>query len=337
MEKSKAGIDIMKLLAQWSAKINALEDPKVIKSELDIKMPSSAECQDTASIVYHYLQQVCPTISSTLLGVSKCKDKAKKKLNPTKNPIASGSRINDISTTKISQEIFKNSQVDINTSVAQSVVQFEAMEARNVKMKTLETKMSSTFAICPDTVSIVYNYLKGVNSTIASLLLEIHPEVVDFPCNITLEEVVLLHWANQTCGKRDDRVSTLKVEVKETVGINKNPIVGRKGKRKVNEINTDHGKVIIKEGYDKSVSKADNENVGSIKDVNDSVKARRTQSRSVLKAKRAFTPREDDIILNKVEEMGDDLNIGELAVGIGRSYGAVTKRIKKLKSGEAGN
>merc|ERR1719233_2736347 len=69
MEESKASIDIMQLLAQSAAKINAMEDPNVIKRKREIKMPSSAECQDTGSIVYHYLQGVNPSIASTLLDI----------------------------------------------------------------------------------------------------------------------------------------------------------------------------------------------------------------------------------------------------------------------------
>jgi len=312
MEKSKTGFDIMNLLAQSAAKINALEDRNVMKRKLGIKMPSSAECQDTASIVYHYLQGVSPTIASTLLdicpevdtscnftleevvqawkmkegmeeralGVSKFKDKAMKK-NPTES--GSGSN-NDISKTNTSKKSFKNSEGDIDSGVAQSVVKSDALEVRNVKMTTLETKMSSTTAMCLDTVSIVYNYLLGESPTIASLLVEIHPEVVNFPCNITLEEVVLLHWeANHTYIVHEEAMIKHKSEIENVV-----------------------------------------------------VSINITSTSRLNKRKRAFTPSEDEIIRNKMKEMGDALNIAELAVEIGRGHGAVWNRVNKLKTGEAG-
>jgi len=265
-----------------------------------------------------------------VLGVSKFKDEAKKKLNLTKNPIKSGSRTSDISRTKTSKKVSKISKSDDDNGVTQCVVKFDAMEALNVKKTTLETKMPST-KLCLDTVSIVYNYLQGVHPTLASLLLEIQHEVVDFPCYITLEEVVLKYLADQTDERRDDS-SQLKVKVKEKVGKNKNRIEGRK--RKANNIDAVHEEAIITEGHDKSGTKA--ENVVSIKDVNDSVEAKRTLSKGSLRVIRAFTPREDEIIRNKLEELGDDLNIKELAEEIGRNSGSVFNRVNKLKTGEAG-
>ena len=70
--------------------------------------------------------------------------------------------------------------------------------------------------------------------------------------------------------------------------------------------------------------------------INGSAKARRTQSTGSLKARRAFTPGEDEIILNKLKAMGDDLNIKKLAEEIGRCHAAVRIRVIKLKIGEAG-
>jgi len=361
MEKSKAGF-IMDLLAQSAAKISAMEDSNVIKRNLKIKRPSSAECQDTGSIVYHYLQGVSPTIASTLLDIYpevdtscnftleevvqawnmkevmenralgvkvKVKVKAKRKLNLSKNPVECGNRTNENSKTKTVKKVSQISKGDIDNGVAQCVIKFDAMEALIVKKTTLENKMPSTAAVCLDTVSIVYNYLLEVNQTIASLLLEIHPEVVDIPCNITLEEVVLKYLADQADERRDDSTSQLKV--KEKVSKKKDPIQGRR--RKAN-IDTVHEEAIMKEGHDKSVTLA--ENVVFIKDVNDRGEARKKHSKRVLKSKRAFTPREDDIIRNKMEEMGDDLNIGELAEEIGRNSGSVFNRVNKLKSGDAG-
>ena len=48
----------MNLLAKSAAKINAMEDRDVKKKELESKLPSTAMCQDVASIIYHYLRQV---------------------------------------------------------------------------------------------------------------------------------------------------------------------------------------------------------------------------------------------------------------------------------------
>jgi len=355
MEESKAGFDIMNLLAQSAAKINAMEDPKVIeRKKVKIEMQSSSEYQDTGCIVYQYLQGVSPTIASTLLdinpevntscnftleevvqawkikevvekralGVYKVKAKAKKKLNLSKNPVECGeSKTNDNSKTKTAKKVSKDSKGDIDNGVA--------MEALDVNKTTLETKMPST-KFCLDTVSIVYNYLQGVNPTLASLLLEIHPEVGALPCNNSLEEVVLKYLADQTDERRTGNVSQLNFKVKEKVVNNKNPIEGRK--LKANNIDTVHEETIIKNGHDKSVTKA--ENVISIKDVNDSVEAKRTLSKGSLKVFRAFTPKEDEIIRIKLEEMGDDLNIKELAEEIGRNYGSVLHRVNKLKSGD---
>jgi len=353
----------MNLLPQSAANINAMEDLDVIKRNFETKMLSNAKCQDTFAIVCHYLQGVSPTLASTLiaiypevdtscnftlqevlqawktkevmeeraLGVSKFRDKVKKKFNP----IEGGGRINDdTSKIKAAKEISKKSKSDIVNSVAQSVVKVE-MKEENVKKTTLETKVSSTTAMCLDTVSIVYKYLQRVNPTIASLLLEKHPEVMDFPCNITLEEVVLWHLAKLTDEKRGDGVSQLRVKVKEKVGININTIEGRK--RKADHTFTIHEKVMIKDGsISTSITEADIENVGSTKGVNDSVGAKKTPLKKSLRARRAFTPREDAIIRNKLEEIGDDLNIDELAEEIGRNYGSVWNRVNKLKTGEAG-
>ena len=60
MEESKPCFNIMNLLAQSVAKINALDDLNVKKRKLDT---------ETAAIVYHYLQAVSPSIASTLLKI----------------------------------------------------------------------------------------------------------------------------------------------------------------------------------------------------------------------------------------------------------------------------
>ena len=69
MEKSKTGFNIMDLLAQSAAKINAMEDKGVKKTKLESKLPSTAMSPEVASIVYHYLQGVSPTIASSLLDI----------------------------------------------------------------------------------------------------------------------------------------------------------------------------------------------------------------------------------------------------------------------------
>ena len=290
----------MHLLAQSAAKINAMEDRNVIKRKLKIKMLSSAECQDTASIVYYYLQGVSPTTASTLLDIYPEVDRVDTSCNFILEEVVQAWK------SKTAKEVSKNSKSDIDNSVGQYVVKFDAIEALKVKKTTFETKITGN-ALCLDldTVSMVYHYMQGVNPTIASLFLEIHPEVVDIPCNITLEEVVLKYWAYQRDERRDDSVSQLKVKVKEKVGKNKDQL--ERLKRKANNIDTAHEEVIIKEGHDKSFTYV----------------------------RRAFTPGEDEIIRNKLEEMGGDLNIGELAEEIGRNSGSVWNRINKLKSGEA--
>merc|ERR1719153_1826847 len=61
---------------------------------------------------------------------------------------------------------------------------------------------------------------------------------------------------------------------------------------------------------------------------------RRHIGKSFREKKQFFTPKEDSIILHTIKEMGDDLNLKELADELGRDPRAVKKRIKKLKSGE---
>ena len=66
MEKSKTGFNIMDLLAQSAAKINAMEDKGVKKTEVESKVSSTAMSSEVASIVYHYLRGVSPTVASSL-------------------------------------------------------------------------------------------------------------------------------------------------------------------------------------------------------------------------------------------------------------------------------
>ena len=70
MNTSWRGIDLMNLLAKSAAKINAMEDRDVKKKELESKLPSTAMCQDVASIIYHYLRQISPKIASLLLNIN---------------------------------------------------------------------------------------------------------------------------------------------------------------------------------------------------------------------------------------------------------------------------
>ena len=69
MKKSKTGINIMDLLAKSVAKINAMEDKDVKKSNLESKLPSTEMSPEVASIVYNYLRGVSPTIASSLLDI----------------------------------------------------------------------------------------------------------------------------------------------------------------------------------------------------------------------------------------------------------------------------
>ena len=70
MHESKSGFNIMNLLSQSAAKINAMEDMNVKKGKFKNKMPSTAtRCSDTVSMVYHYMRGVNPSLASTLLGI----------------------------------------------------------------------------------------------------------------------------------------------------------------------------------------------------------------------------------------------------------------------------
>merc|ERR1719376_1700390 len=70
MKKSESGFNIMNLLAQSAAKINAMDDKlNVKKTKFEAKMSKTAKCQDVVSIVYHYLQGVSPSIASLLLDI----------------------------------------------------------------------------------------------------------------------------------------------------------------------------------------------------------------------------------------------------------------------------
>ena len=61
---------------------------------------------------------------------------------------------------------------------------------------------------------------------------------------------------------------------------------------------------------------------------------RKTSGKMYKVRKSPFTPREDSIILSKMGEMGDSLNIGELSKELGRNRRSVWDRVEKLKCGE---
>merc|ERR1712179_403282 len=70
MKKSESSYNIMNLLAQSAAKINAMGDVlSVKKTEFEMKTSRTAKCQDVASIVYHYLRGVSPSVASLLLDI----------------------------------------------------------------------------------------------------------------------------------------------------------------------------------------------------------------------------------------------------------------------------
>jgi len=114
---------------------------------------------------------------------------------------------------------------DIMNLLAQSVAKINAMEELEGKRTELENKMLKT-AKCRDVVSIVYHYLRGESPSIASLLLDIHPDV-DMDCTITLEEVVQ-EWKLTGDKGAVSSLSKYNHDTKETVKKNKD-CIKRKG------------------------------------------------------------------------------------------------------------
>ena len=97
-----------------------MEDRNVIKRKLKIKMLSSAECQDTASIVYYYLQGVSPTTASTLLDIYPELYRVDTSCNFTLEEVVQAWK------SKTAKEVSKNSKSDIDNGVGQYVVKFDA-------------------------------------------------------------------------------------------------------------------------------------------------------------------------------------------------------------------
>jgi len=224
---------------------------------------------------------------------------------------------------------------DIMNLLAQSVAKINAMEELEGKRTELENKMLKT-AKCRDVVSIVYHYLRGESPSIASLLLDIHPDV-DMDCTITLEEVVQ-EWKLTGDKGAVSSLSKYKHDTKETVKKNKD-FIKRKG------CECDNAKALhLVEKMKKTSVVPDN----AIKDVSVTVSKNKSKRKSEVKDVRKphqkvfqketqfFTPREDAIILNTIKEMGDDINLKELANELGRDPRSVKHRLKKLKSGNTG-
>jgi len=231
---------------------------------------------------------------------------------------------------------------NIMNLLAQSVAKIEAMDELDVKNPKLEIKVPRT-ARCTDTASIVYHYLRVVSPELASLLLDIHPEV-DMECTFTLEEVVQ-EWKMTGDNKAVLHVTKYEDSAKEKVKINKDCTKGRKfvndnskalhtykGKRKKISLILDDD---IR-NLDVEISKENQ--LSNKKEGKFEIKAsKKTHRRRICrKSIQFFTPGEDSVILDKLNGMGDDLNIIELAKELGREKGSVRNRIKKLKSGDAG-
>ena len=101
--------------------------------------------------------------------------------------------------------------------LAQSVAKINAMDDLNVKKRKLDT----------ETVAIVYHYLREVSPSIASTLLDIHPDA-DMDCNITLEEVVQQEWKRMADEATAQSLFKYKNEVHKTDEISKH-FLKRKG------------------------------------------------------------------------------------------------------------
>ena len=252
--------------------------------------------------------------------------------------------------------------------LAKSAAKINAMEDKEVKKTEADSKLRSA-AMGPDEASIIYHYLQKVRPSIASSFLAIHPEI-DMDYNITLEEVVQ-EWKRKVDTAAVQRKIKFKTEDKERIEKNRNIKGSRRFKTdnsnasKIEEIRnrylisendidtadirskdvenaSGHEKLCTNDGrrniaekqrrLKMKLNKTDNNpcerNEGYIK-----VKDVRTTFKKHFREIKLFTPREDSILLNKMEEMGDDLNIKELAAELGRDCQSVIVRVKKLKSG----
>jgi len=235
---------------------------------------------------------------------------------------------------------------NIMNLLAQSVAKIEAMDELDVKNPKLEIKLPRT-ARCTDTSSLVYHYLRVVNPAVASLLLDIYPEA-DMDCTLTLEEVVQA-WQMPGENKAAFSVSKCEDSAKEKVKINKDFNKGRKFENDNSKVlHTTKGKMKKRSlilDYDDDIGNVD---VKAAKNLRDNQLGRKKEGSFELKATKKtrgkisqskcqfFTPREDSLILAKIEDMGDDLNIIQLAKELGREQAAVRHRVKKLKSGDTG-
>jgi len=217
--------------------------------------------------------------------------------------------------------------INIMDLLAKSVAKINAMEDTNVRKRKLENEMPITAATCPDTAAIVYHYLRGVSPSLASTFLDINPDM-NMECNVTLEEVVQKEWKMKTYEATIQRVSKYKDEAYKRVDIDKDCL--KKGKKDNSKAIQNEEKTMLGGEYEQNRSdkKPCKGNKGKSK-----VKASKKREKMFRKERQFFTPREDEIILNRMEEMGDDLNMKELAEELGRERGSVVKqRVEKLKS-----
>ena len=237
--------------------------------------------------------------------------------------------------------------------IAQSVAKINDMEDSDMKGGKLETRMSTT-PRCLDTAAIVYHYLQGVSPAVASLFLEIAPDV-HMDCSITLEEVVQ-EWkinAEKEAGKstlklkKEANVRTKNKDSEERIKFKTyNPKAAYNEKKtKISLIPDDikkvgasisvqnessHGRRIFAD-HQRTVKISQKSNDDKPSERNEGSAARKTSGEIVQKVRKCFTPGEDSIILNKIEEMGNDLNIKELAEELGRSTTVIHHRVRKLK------
>jgi len=216
---------------------------------------------------------------------------------------------------------------NIMNLLAQSVAKINAMEDLNLKKRKLETKMPST-STCLDTAAIVYHYLRVVSPSIASALLDIYPEV-DMDCTITLDEVVQQEWKIMT---DEAAVQSLSKYKDESSFLKGNGIKDDKSKTLPNEVKMKNDDIKEK---DVVVAVADNRSQPRERNKGKSKGVGKSCRKMCQRVKRPISPREDSIILRKMKEMGDDLNMKELAEELGRPIGTVEWRVKKLKSGDS--
>ena len=230
---------------------------------------------------------------------------------------------------------------NIMNLLSQSAAKINAMQDMNAGKKKFESQMPSTAFRCADTAPLVYHYLRGLNPSLASSLLDIHPDV-DMYCKITLEEVVE-KWKMMTDEAAASNGSKSQDEANVKVAIKKHSIGGKSSVKDDYKAIHNNKKKIKKRS---SILDNDSENVGvgNTENENENDLTRKHDGRLELKVTRKsrlreshvyFTPEEDTIIQNKMKDMGDELKMKELAEELGRPLKSVINRVRKLKNGSS--